>query len=113
MNANTAPIVLVVADDRLLSLVAVELSEDAGLVAIEAANADEAILMLERRADIAVMFTDVDMPGTMDGLKLAHAVRHRWPPIKIIIVSGKTHLNDADLPSDASCHLPAPCGRCD
>ena len=100
MNDNAAPIVLVVEDDWLLRLVAVEVVEDAGFVAIEAANADEAILILERRADIAVIFSDVDMPGTMDGLKLAHAVRHRWPPIKIIIVSGKTHLNDADLPFD-------------
>ena len=97
---NTAPIILVVEDDWLLRFLAVEVVEDAGCVAIEAANADEAILILERRADIALIFTDVDMPGTMDGLKLAHAVRHRWPPIKIIIVSGKTHLSDADLPSD-------------
>jgi CheY-like chemotaxis protein len=100
MNVNAAPVVLVVEDDWLVRLVAVEVVEDAGFVAVEATNADEAILILERRTDIAVIFTDVDMPGTMDGLKLAHAVRHRWPPIKIIIVSGKTHLNDADLPSD-------------
>ena len=84
----------------LLRLLAVEIVEDAGFVAVEAANADEAIVILERRADIALIFTDVDMPGTMDGLKLAHSVRRRWPPIKIIIVSGKTHLSDADLPSD-------------
>ena len=86
------PVVLVVEDDRLLRLLAVEIVEDAGLVAVEAANADEAIAILERRVDIALIFTDVDMPGTMDGLKLAHAVRRRWPPIKIIIVSGKTRL---------------------
>jgi two-component system, response regulator PdtaR len=100
MNDNAPPGVLVVEDDWLLRLLAVEVVEDAGYVAIEAANADEAILILEGRADIAVIFTDVDMPGSMDGLKLAHAVQHRWPPIKIVIVSGKTHLNDADLPSD-------------
>ena len=100
MNQKLSPVALVVEDDWLLRLIAVEIVEDAGLVAIEAANADEAIAMLERRADIALIFTDVDMPGTMDGLKLAHAVRRRWPPIKIIIVSGKTHLSDADLPSD-------------
>jgi two-component system, response regulator PdtaR len=100
MNDNAAPVVLVVEDDWPLRLIAVEVVEDAGYVVIEAANADEAILILEGRADIAVIFTDVDMPGSMDGLKLAYAVRHRWPPIKIIIVSGKTHLNDADLPPD-------------
>ena len=100
MNYKPLPVVLVVEDDWLLRLLAVEIVEDAGFVAIEAANADEAIVILELRVDIALIFTDVDMPGTMDGLKLAHAVRRRWPPIKIIIVSGKTHLSDADLPSD-------------
>lgn len=100
MNTKSTPVVLVVEDDWLLRLVAVEIVEDAGLVAVEAANADEAIAILERRLDIALIFTDVDMPGSMDGLKLAHAVRHRWPPIKIIIVSGKTHLTDNELPSD-------------
>ena len=101
MNRKPSPVVLVVEDDWLIRLIAVEIVEDAGLVAIEAANADEAIAILECRADIALIFTDVDMPGSMDGLKLAHAVRRRWPPIKIIIVSGKTHLSNADLPSDA------------
>ena len=101
MNKKPSPVVLVVEDDWLLRLIAVEMVEDAGLVAIEAANADEAIAILECRADIALIFTDVDMPGSMDGLRLAHAVRRRWPPIKIIIVSGKTHLSNADLPSDA------------
>ena len=99
MSCSAVPVVLVVEDDSLLRLVAVDIVEDAGFVAVEAANADEAILVLESRADIAVIFTDVDMPGTMDGLKLSHAVRHRWPPIKIIVVSGKTPLHDADLPS--------------
>jgi CheY-like chemotaxis protein len=101
MNRKPSPVVLVVEDDWLLRLIAVEIVEDAGLVAIEAANADEAIAILECRADIVLIFTDVDMPGSMDGLRLAHAVRRRWPPIKIIIVSGKTHLSNADLPSDA------------
>ena len=100
MNSNPST-VLVVEDDWLLRLIAVEILEEAGFVALEAANADEAIVMLEQRMDIEAVLTDVDMPGTMNGLKLAHAVRHRWPPIKIIIVSGKTHLSDADLPSGA------------
>lgn len=100
MNYELAPVVLVVEDEWLLRLLAVELMEDAGFVALQAANADEAIVILEHRVDIALIFTDVDMPGTMDGLKLAHAVRRRWPPIKIIIVSGKTRLSDAELPPD-------------
>jgi two-component system, response regulator PdtaR len=100
MSCSAVPVVLVVEDDRLLRLMAVDVVEEAGFVAIEAANADEAILLLEARADIGVIVTDIDMPGTMDGLKLSHAVRHRWPPIKIIIVSGKTPFNDADLPPE-------------
>ena len=65
---------------------------------IEAANADEAIAILESRADIRVVFTDIHMPGSMDGLKLAHAVRDRWPPIKIIVTSGRDRLSAGDLP---------------
>jgi two-component system, response regulator PdtaR len=100
MSCSAVPVVLVVEDDQLLRLMAVDVVEEAGFVAIEAANADEAIVILEARADIAVILTDIDMPGTMDGLKLSHAVRHRWPPIKILIVSGKAPLNDADLPAE-------------
>src|SRR4051812_179969 len=72
------PVVLVVEDDPLVRTLAVEVVEDAGFLAIEAANADEAIIILEHRADIALVFTDIDMPGSMDGLKLAHAIRNRW-----------------------------------
>ena len=94
------PVVLVVEDDALVRTFAVEVVEEAGFVAIEAANADDAIVILEHRADIALVFTDIDMPGSMDGLKLAHAVRNRWPPIKIVIVSGKSNLSDSELPSN-------------
>jgi two-component system, response regulator PdtaR len=95
------PIVLVVEDDALVRRVAVEIVEDAGFVALDAANADEAVVILEGRRDIAMVFTDIDMPGTMDGLKLAHAIRNRWPPIKIVMVSGKTHLGESELPSNS------------
>ena len=80
--------VLVVEDEALLRMAAVDFVEDAGFKAIEASNADEAILVLEARTDIHVVFTDVDMPGSMDGLRLAEAVRGRWPPIQIIVTSG-------------------------
>ena len=93
--------VLIVEDEALIRALAVDIVEEAGLVAIEAANADEAVAILEARSDIAVLFTDINMPGSIDGLKLAHAVRHRWPPIKIVMVSGKVQLTESDLPSDA------------
>jgi CheY-like chemotaxis protein len=87
-----SPVVLVVEDEALLRMLAVEVLEEAGFIAIEARDADEAIVLLESRTDITLLFTDINMPGSMDGLKLAHAVRERWPPIKILVVSGKQRL---------------------
>ena len=77
---------------------AVNLVEDAGYTAVEASNADEAIAILERRKDIQIVFTDINMPGSIDGLKLAHAIRKRWPPIELIVASGHFHLSDDDMP---------------
>ncbi|MDR6816638.1 DNA-binding NtrC family response regulator [Neorhizobium sp. 2083] len=79
-------------------MMAIDLVEDAGFDAVEAADADEAVRILETRKDIRIVFTDIDMPGSMDGMKLAAAVRDRWPPIDIIIVSGHVSLSEADLP---------------
>jgi CheY-like chemotaxis protein len=104
---KSLPVVLVVEDDPLLRILAVEVVEEAGFTAIEARNADEAVVLLESRADVALLFTDIDMPGSMDGLKLAHAVHHRWPPIKILVVSGKERLQSSDLPSN-SCFVGKP-----
>src|SRR5215467_4906465 len=98
-SSSPSPVyVLVVEDEFLNRLHAVNLVEDAGYKAIEASNAKEAIAILEARKDIRIVFTDVDMPGTMDGLKLAHVIRTRWPPIELIVTSGYFHLCDADLP---------------
>jgi len=76
----------------------VEIVEEAGFEVIEAANADDAIRILETNSAIRVMFTDIEMPGSMDGLKLAHALRNRWPPIKIIVASGRRMATKHDLP---------------
>ncbi len=91
-------IVLVVEDEPLLRMAATFLVEDAGLDFIEASSADEAIRILEARTDIHIVFTDIDMPGSMDGLKLAEAVRGRWPPIEIIVTSGHRTVGVDDLP---------------
>jgi two-component system, response regulator PdtaR len=56
------------------------------------------LAILERRSDIHLIFTDIQMPGSMDGLKLAHFVRNRWPPIKIIATSGYAKITEKDLP---------------
>jgi CheY-like chemotaxis protein len=90
--------VLVVEDEILSRIHAVNLVEEAGYEAIEATNADEAITILEARKDIRIVFTDIDMPGSMDGLRLSHAIRTRWPPIELILTSGHFTIDDADLP---------------
>jgi CheY-like chemotaxis protein len=97
--ATARPIVLVVEDDTLLRMHAAEMIEEAGFEVIEAKNADEAITVLEARLDITIVFTDIDMPGSMNGLKLAHAVANRWPPIRIVATSGHFQVRDGDLPA--------------
>lgn len=82
----------------MLRMRAVDIVEDAGFTSIEAVNADEALAILESRSDIDLLFTDIQMPGSMDGLKLAHAVHERWPSIKIILVSGKLTPTEAEKP---------------
>jgi len=106
---KTRAVVLIVEDEPLLRMLAVEAVEDAGFVALEACDADEAVALLESRTDIAVLFTDINMPGSMDGLKLAHAVRDRWPPIKILLVSGQIRPQESELPLN-SCFVPKPYG---
>jgi two-component sensor histidine kinase len=100
-SANFPPNVLVVEDEMVLRMRAVDIVEDAGFKAIEAVNADEALSILESRSDISLLFSDIQMPGTMDGLKLAHAVHDRWPSIKIILVSGQVRPLDEDKPPDS------------
>jgi two-component sensor histidine kinase/ActR/RegA family two-component response regulator len=97
----SSPTVLVVEDEMVLRMRAVDIVEDAGFNSIEAVNADEALGILESRSDISLLFTDIQMPGTLDGLKLAHAVHKRWPAIKIILVSGQVDLSSADKPADS------------
>lgn len=89
------PVVLVVEDDMLLRMRAVDMVKDAGFQSVEAVDAGEAVTILEGRSDIALLFTDIQMPGSMDGLALAHAVHERWPGICIILVSGA--INPADI----------------
>jgi two-component sensor histidine kinase/CheY-like chemotaxis protein len=93
--------VLVVEDEMVLRLRAVDIVEDAGFTAVEAVSADEALAILESRSDISLLFSDIQMPGSMDGLKLAHAVHERWPAIKIILVSGQVKPTDGDRPTDS------------
>src|SRR4028118_2068865 len=101
MPLDPKPVVLVVEDEMVLRMRAVDIVEDAGFIPIEAVSADEAIEILETRDDISLLFTDIQMPGSMDGLRLAHAGHTRWPHIKIILVSGQIAVTEADKPTDS------------
>ena len=94
-------VVLVVEDEMLLRMKAVDMVEDAGYISAEAIDADEALAILQSRSDIALLFTDVQMPGSMNGLQLAHAVHEHWPPIKIILASGQLKLSGSEIPLDS------------
>jgi CheY-like chemotaxis protein len=101
------PVVLVVEDEFLQRMNAAEMIRESGFEVIEAADADKAIAILETRRDIKAVFTDIRMPGPMDGLKLASYVRRNWPPIKIITTSGQVSVDAAELP-DGGVFLPKP-----
>jgi CheY-like chemotaxis protein len=100
-------IILVVEDEPLLRIAAVDMVESAGFEAVEAADATEAVRILEARSDIRIVFTDIDMPRGMDGMKLAACIRDRWPPIMIILTSGYMDAPDVALP-DRSLFFPKP-----
>ena len=93
------PTVLVVEDEILIRELVAEEREVAGYTIVIATDADQAIAILEARQDIHLVFTDIDMPGSMDGLKLAAAVRDRWPPVHIIITTGK--VRPLEIPANA------------
>jgi CheY-like chemotaxis protein len=84
---------------------------DLGFTVLVAGNADEGIALLETHPEIELLLTDIKMPGSMDGIRLAHHVRDRWPPVKIIVVSGMIETQLADLPR-GSAFLPKPYDPC-
>jgi CheY-like chemotaxis protein len=93
--------VLVVEDEAMIRMIAAEFLEEEGFVVLEAANAEEAIHALESGQRIEAVFTDINMPGAMDGLDLAHFVRDRRPSIKLLLTSGRGSLPAAELPSQS------------
>lgn len=90
--------VLIVEDDPLQSMMAGDLAEESGLAPVFASDADRAIEILESRTDISLVMTDVEMPGSMNGIKLAGIIRERWPPIELLVVSGNVLRETVDLP---------------
>jgi two-component system, response regulator PdtaR len=92
-------LVLIVEDDELIRMHAADMVRELGFETIEAANADEAISLLETCPDITVLFTDIQMPGSMDGLRLIAVVRDRWPPVALLVASGQVHPPASALPA--------------
>jgi DNA-binding NtrC family response regulator len=97
-RSHIPSVVLVVEDEMLLRMHAIDIVEDAGYTPLEAMDAAGAVAILESRSDVVLMCTDIQMPGQMDGMGLAHAVHDRWPTIGIIVVSGQLSLSELDLP---------------
>jgi CheY-like chemotaxis protein len=94
--------VLIVEDEPLLRSMAVEFLSEAGLRTFEAENAEEALDLLQERAgEVAVLFTDVRMPGSIDGLELARVAHSSWPWIRVIVTSGAFGKPSDTLPNDA------------
>jgi CheY-like chemotaxis protein len=94
-------VVLVVEDHPLVRMAVLDVLIEVGFRAAGASSAGEAIGMLEARPDIRLVFTDAEMPGAMDGLELAHYIRNQWPPVKLIVVSGKIEIPPEKLPRGA------------
>ena len=91
-------LILVVDDEALLRLRAVDVLEDAGYRVVEASDAAEALKVLEDRSDVRLLFTDVQMPGEFDGMELAAKVCQRWPDVLLIVTSGRLNIADKDVP---------------
>jgi two-component system, response regulator PdtaR len=98
MSSPHPPLILLVEDEAVVRLVAAQGLEDAGFEVIEAATAQEALEILAVRSDVGVLFTDVNMPGRLNGMDLAELVQQHWPAIKIVVTSA---LNlDRTMPGD-------------
>ena len=98
-SERTIPVILIVEDEALVRLSAVGMLEDAGFRMIEAVNSDEALELLAADSDVQLLFTDVNMPGTIDGLALARQVHDRWPHIGIMVASAKQVRQPEELPA--------------
>jgi CheY-like chemotaxis protein len=100
-SKNPKDLILVVEDEALIRMHCAEMIRDLGFEVIEAVDADQAISLLESVPNIKAVFTDIQMPGSMDGLMLAAAIRDRWPPVALLITSGKVRPPTNDMPAGA------------
>ena len=97
--SQTKAVILVVENHPIVRACMAETLIEACFEALAVGDAAQAIALLEARSDIKLVFTETEIPGTMDGLKLARSIRDRWPPVKLIVVSGRTEISDESLPT--------------
>lgn len=107
MMRPSLPKILVVEDEPLVRLHVTFLLEDQGYEVWEASSAEEAIASLERDSSIRVVLTDIQLAGTMDGLRLVRVIAERWPPVRLILTSAAYQRGDGALPEDVP-FLPKP-----
>ena len=100
-------LVLVVDDEALVRFVAADVLEDGGFAVAEAANAEDAMRVMEARSDVRLLFTDIQMPGPFDGLELARRVCERWPHVRLVLTSGRLRPDASDMP-EYGCFLAKP-----
>jgi len=96
---RVVPAILVVEDEALVRLASVAMLEDAGFHMIGAVNGDQALELHAADSDVQLLFTDVNMPGTINGLALARKVRERWPHIGIMVATANRVPQSEDLPA--------------
>jgi CheY-like chemotaxis protein len=94
------PVILVVDDEALLRLSAADVLQEGGYEVVEAADAEEALAILASRGDVRMLFTDVQLPGSTDGMRLARQVHQRWPDIVLLITSGRLRPREEEIPDD-------------
>jgi CheY-like chemotaxis protein len=100
-SVSLKPTTALIVENEVLVRIELEFRlTELGLVVLSASDADEAIALLDTHPEIELLLTDITMPGSMDGIRLAHHVRHRWPPVKIIMLSGLIGTQPSELPSD-------------
>jgi CheY-like chemotaxis protein len=99
-HPHSQPVILVAEDEDLLRLLATDILEDQGFRVVEAANAQAALDVLEKTPDVRLLFTDINMPGALDGMELARRVHERWPHVQLVLTSGQSEPCRADIPDD-------------
>jgi two-component system, response regulator PdtaR len=104
---EAGPVILVVEDEELARLIIADYLKEGGFKVLETANAEQALQVLESRADVRAVVLDVVMPGAMDGIALARAIHARWPAIALLVISGKVAPTKAHLPPGTG-FLPKP-----